>query len=426
MKRNPLKIAIFLDYGWLGRALRLISDFARYLSQRHKVDVYTSCQAMDIPDFKAFFSSLPSCKVIPIEKKRILLKNSIYGLLSFPALCFNLHLLKSFYRNVANEIDRQGYDIVLLDFGIDYFGHIPYIFDKLKAPVVYYCHEPNREIFEKRLFEDQNHNYRNKNRLQRIAYKMRYNYLSFYFRRNDQRSFKKIAAVLCNSYYTREYLYQTNSIFAWVSYPGVDVDRFQPLDTPCENLVLTVGELSARKRQDFIIRALSFIPAGLRPRLAIVYPQDNKFKDYLQKLAYDCNVNLEFHRHISDDDLIRLYNRAKLTLQASLMEPFGLVPVESLSCGTPVVAVCEGGVRETIINGQTGILVQRDPESFAQKVQYLLENEPVRLSMARQARQDALARWSIKEAVDRLEGYLYAVVEGKISNNEYLNTVKPF
>ena len=53
---------------------------------------------------------------------------------------------------------------------------------------------------------------------------------------------------------------------------------------------------------------------------------------------------------------------ARATVYAPIMEPFGFVPLESMACGTPVVGVCEGGVRETIRHEETGLLVDRDPE----------------------------------------------------------------
>ena len=63
---------------------------------------------------------------------------------------------------------------------------------------------------------------------------------------------------------------------------------------------------------------------------------------------------------ITDEELVILYNKAKLVVYTPYMEPFGLVPLEAMSCGTPVVGVNEGGVMETVLNGKTGILVERN------------------------------------------------------------------
>ncbi len=61
-------------------------------------------------------------------------------------------------------------------------------------------------------------------------------------------------------------------------------------------------------------------------------------------------------------------------LYTSQLEPFGLAPLEANSCGTPVVAVAEGGVRETIKDGLNGFLVDDEPEAIAQAIKLLLSD----------------------------------------------------
>ena len=70
-------------------------------------------------------------------------------------------------------------------------------------------------------------------------------------------------------------------------------------------------------------------------------------------------MKLKILNLISDEELVLLYNKAKMVVYAPYCEPFGLVPLESMSCGTPVVGVGDGGVKETVINGKTGILTGR-------------------------------------------------------------------
>lgn len=72
------------------------------------------------------------------------------------------------------------------------------------------------------------------------------------------------------------------------------------------------------------------------------------------------------------------YSAADVTVVPSYYEPFGLVPIESMACGTPVVASNVGGMKWTIKDGKTGFLAKaRDPVSFAEKIRYILDHTSV-------------------------------------------------
>ena len=88
------------------------------------------------------------------------------------------------------------------------------------------------------------------------------------------------------------------------------------------------------------------------------------------------------------------------------MEPFGFVAIESMACGTPVVGVNEGGLRESVVNGETGLLVDRDPESIAAAVMQLLSDDERRRQYGCCGREHVLRRWQWDSAVERLEHYL--------------------
>jgi glycosyltransferase involved in cell wall biosynthesis len=140
----------------------------------------------------------------------------------------------------------------------------------------------------------------------------------------------------------------------------------RPLDLEKRNFVLSVGSLTPLKGFDFLIRAMAELPEAGRPRLVIVSNfQNPPEKTYLEGLAGELHVELELLNNVSDQRLVELYNQAKMVLYAPVREPFGLVPLEAMACGTPVVGVCEGGVLETVLDGETGILVERDLQLFS-------------------------------------------------------------
>jgi glycosyltransferase involved in cell wall biosynthesis len=83
---------------------------------------------------------------------------------------------------------------------------------------------------------------------------------------------------------------------------------------------------------------------------------------------------------VSDAELVRMYSAALCTICASRLEPVGLTALESLSCGTPVVAINEGGFRETVCHERNGLLVTPDASAIAAGVAEVvagrLESDP--------------------------------------------------
>lgn len=75
----------------------------------------------------------------------------------------------------------------------------------------------------------------------------------------------------------------------------------------------------------------------------------------------------------SDEELRNLIRGAKATIYVPVDEDFGMSPVESMACGTPVIGVNDGGLKESIVDGQTGILINPDcaPEYIIDAVRAL-------------------------------------------------------
>jgi glycosyltransferase involved in cell wall biosynthesis len=107
----------------------------------------------------------------------------------------------------------------------------------------------------------------------------------------------------------------------------------------------------------------------------------------------------------SRDELPKYYSAADVCVVPSYYESFGLVALEAMACGTPVVASRVGGLAGTVRDGETGYLVPwRCPEPFAERLDLLLANEELRGAFGRTAREYVEAyRWSnVADAVDAL------------------------
>jgi glycosyltransferase involved in cell wall biosynthesis len=149
-------------------------------------------------------------------------------------------------------------------------------------------------------------------------------------------------------YYNRESI---------VIYPPVDTDYFRPDHADPERFALVVSALVPYKRIDLAIAACRL--AGVPLKIA----GDGPERDTLERLASGADV--EFLGRVPDESIRELYQRAAVTMLPG-EEDFGIVPLEAQACGRPVVALGRGGALETVLPGETGVLVdEATPEAFA-------------------------------------------------------------
>jgi glycosyltransferase involved in cell wall biosynthesis len=191
---------------------------------------------------------------------------------------------------------------------------------------------------------------------------------------------------------------------------GVDPNEFRPLKGISKNsYVLSVGELSPRKGFDFILHSLGRIPKDQRPALRIISNHIiTEEKVYIERLAVQIGVTLQIVSRLNAEAMSIEYNRATLCVYAPVLEPFGLVPLEAMACGTPVVGVREGGVTDSIVHERTGLLVERDPAEFAMAIQYLLSNPCIRAEYGCNGREHVIQNWTWEQSVSALERHLLA------------------
>jgi glycosyltransferase involved in cell wall biosynthesis len=204
---------------------------------------------------------------------------------------------------------------------------------------------------------------------------------------------------------------QIYQVEAQVSYHGVDIEAFQPLGLARERFVLSVGSLTPMKGFDFLVQAVGEMPADGRPPLVIASNfQNSDERVYLEQLAGDLAVDLRLEGHVTDERLVALYNQAAVVAYSPHREPFGLVPLEAMACAAPVVAVCEGGVVETVIDEKTGLLVERVPALFAQALGRLLHDPELAWNYGRHGRDVVERRWTWDTAVAHIEAHLETAV----------------
>src|SRR3990170_1097337 len=140
--------------------------------------------------------------------------------------------------------------------------------------------------------------------------------------------------------------------------------------------------------------------------------KDAERKEELRRLAEELGIagNVIFQDAVSHDRLPLYYNAADVCVVPSYYESFGLVALEAMACGVPVVASRVGGLLDTVQDGRTGYLVPwRCPEPFAERLELLLANEPLRRSLGRMAR-SAVERFRWTEVATRVENVYHELV----------------
>ena len=389
-----------------GGAKRTVFEQARRMASRHQVDLYSLSSADN-----------SFCDVRPyIRESRIYcfeplsLFRSPFGRLNQLVRLIDLFRLQRVERRIAAEIDQGDYDVVLVH--PCRYTQSPMVLRFLSTPSVYYCHEPLRRYHQPpiaRSYYERSWGRRAFDRMDVLNWIYRTTLL-----RLDDASLKSAWRVLVNSHFTQDSVRRIYGVEPEVCYHGMDTGLFRPLGLGKEKMVLSVGALTPVKGFDFIVESLGLVPDGQRPKLVVVSNyQEAREQSYLNRLASAKGVKVSFRALIDDASLVELYNEAAMTVYAAVREPFGLVPLESMACGTPVVAVGEGGVRESVIHGKTGLLTDRDPGLFAAAVQTLLENGTLAEQYGEQARKCVLDKWSWSEAVQRLEQHLVQTANHK-------------
>ena len=137
-------------------------------------------------------------------------------------------------------------------------------------------------------------------------------------------------------------------------YNGVDVNKFIPAGEKEDNLIISVGGINSsnlkRKGIETFVKTAKFIPEA---RFVVIGKIFDDSIDYLKSIAAS---NVEFTGYVSEDELIKWYQKAKVICQLSYYEAFGLTPAEAMACGcAPVVTKERAGLPEFV--GNTGFFV---------------------------------------------------------------------
>ena len=181
---------------------------------------------------------------------------------------------------------------------------------------------------------------------------------------------------------------------------GVDHSIFRPdvnfqavrqkYNIQTKHILLYVGRIAPEKDVRLLPEIAEMLPEEVRNDVHWLVVGDGPIKQELEDKA---PANMTFTGFLTGDDLVQAYAASDLFIFPSTTETFGNVVLESLACGTPVVAANAGGVRTIIQHGVTGLLCEeKDVKGFADSITQLIKNKDQRLQLAENGKNYALTQ----------------------------------
>ncbi len=253
--------------------------------------------------------------------------------------------------------------------------------------VLWYCHTPPREVYD--LYEA---------RMRYRSYKEKFIYsaMAKTYKLISGRITGKIECIATNSTNTQRRIAKYLSRDSTVINPGIDFEKFSSAGD--ERFFFYPSRILSTKRQDYVIEAFKRFARRSKSPYRLVLagtlskdPEHAAYYEKLKKMAK--NSSIEIKTNVSEKDLISLYSRSSAVLFAAMNEDYGFIPLEGMASAKPVISVNEGGPQETILDGETGFLVN-SPSEMAERMLYLAEHKNFAEKMGRKGRERVAANYS--------------------------------
>lgn len=210
---------------------------------------------------------------------------------------------------------------------------------------IYYCHTPPRFAFDwEQLYLDRSRPpFRPFLRKAIAAYRVAY-----------VDAIRRMDCVVTNSEHVRERLKRVVGIESQVIYPPIDTAHFRWCGQG--DYYLSLARLEPNKRVDRIVSAFLAMPDK-----NLIVASGGSMLEPLKRLAQGA-PNIRFTGWVNDAILAGLIGDAIACIYVPRDEDFGMSPVEAMAAGKPIIGVKEGGLKESIIDGETGLLLPADPD----------------------------------------------------------------
>ncbi|QLE56091.1 glycosyltransferase family 4 protein [Nostoc sp. TCL26-01] len=170
--------------------------------------------------------------------------------------------------------------------------------------------------------------------------------------------------------------------------PFIDTNRFYPT-AKTDNVfrVLYVGTIEPRKGLPYLVNGFTQANISNSELLVVGGTSTRALRIFMEKtLNQHSNIKQEFW-DFSSADPTQVFGKSSVLVLPSVEDGFGLVALEAMACGLPVIVTSQCGAADVVENGVNGFIVPpRDPEAIAQKLTFLADNETTRIAMGKAAR----------------------------------------
>jgi glycosyltransferase involved in cell wall biosynthesis len=364
-----MKIAVFYNLNF-GGAKRVVYEQVKGLKKRgHTIDIYVLNHQEDIFDPYKYSENV---YVYEYREKRLPVLNKFFSdIQTFTSL-------KQLHKKIAQDIDARKYDLVLAH--PDRFTQSPFLLRFVKTKSAYYCQEPLRIAYE--------YSMRFKDNV--IFLKKWYEESTRWIRKKiDRDNVRSASFTIASCFHVRERMIESYDVYPSIAYPGIDNTIFRPIRVKKTNTVVFVGGKDVfTDGYDLALKAVNLIPSKIRPKLHVIsWKKTNK-------------------ERLTEDELIRIYNSSIVVLCMSRLETFGLVPLEAMACGVPVIATNVSGHRETVADGKAGYLVEFDPQEIAEKIINIMQHKEQSAKLGEFGVEHIKKKWTWEISNDSFEKLL--------------------
>lgn len=377
-----MRIAIYHPWIYLRSGIeRMIMELVR--RSRHDWVIYTSHYYPD-----QTFPELNDFDVVELSKVSV---DRGYSAVGSAALTI-----------LRQKIDLDGFDAMMVS--SEGLGDL-FTFRNHSVPVICYCHTPMKVIHDPFT--------RNKYLTDNKRMTVPFNLYATMFKAVDRLAWRNYHHVFCNSEEVRRRIIKAHLApeeKIEVLPPGLDTSVMAPTGE-YQKYFMVVGRIKWWKNLELALEAfIEFkrrYPQFEEFKLKVVGLVEIKSEEYFRELKRIAGgrEDIVFERDPDEDELMKTYRSGYCLLFPSLNEDWGMAPLEAMGFGKPVISVNRGGPTESVVNGETGYLVEADPGSFADAMARLAGDADLTLRMG-EAGSLRVRRYDWDNFVGRIDSYL--------------------